>query len=106
MTANQCVVSWSVLVDTFAHSYEDPFRDLDALDLANLQVVVRVRELLKNGLTDPEKLELAKSRLAETEASLDAAGVDVDWYGSQRFCRGRKTRARRKIRQFRSKKTT
>ena len=47
-------MSWSDLVDTFAQSYEDPFRDLDALDLVNLQVVVRVRELLKNDLTVPE----------------------------------------------------
>ncbi|MCG7522790.1 DUF3299 domain-containing protein [Ruegeria sp. Ofav3-42] len=85
VNANPRVVSWSDLVDTSAQSYEDPFKDLGASDLVNLKVVVRVRQLLKNGLADQEELERAKSRLEDAESALIMAGVDIDWYVSQRF---------------------
>lgn len=85
LAANPRVVSWSDLVDTSAQKFEDPFKELGAIDLVNLQVVVRVRDLLTNGSIVSEELDVAKSRLAEAEASLDAAGVDIDWYVSQRF---------------------
>ena len=78
-------VEWSQLPDPSAQEYEDPYRDLAPELMSDLMLLVRLSEEIKvNGLANEERRQL-KARSSELEATLQSAGIDVDWLLSQRW---------------------
>lgn len=78
-------VDWSQLPDPTAQEFEDPYRDLAPGQMSDLMSLVGIREELgREGLAIEERGQL-KSRSAELEAALQAAGLDLEWLLSQRW---------------------
>ncbi|MEM7461481.1 MAG: DUF3299 domain-containing protein [Pseudomonadota bacterium] len=53
--------------------------------LENLRLVVKYRERLETDTTKRKVKEDLRLRLSETEARLEEAGIDTDWYIDQRW---------------------
>jgi hypothetical protein len=72
-------------MDAGAQSFEDPFAELSYQQLDQLRAIIRARERLAgDGLPDEDRAR-AEARLAEAQAALIQAELDVDWLLSQRW---------------------
>ena len=78
-------IEWVDLIDDSKQSFEDPFKDLSYDQMDDLVQVVRLRERLERSDIPDEARDMFEARLAKAQASLDAAGIDVDWLISQRW---------------------
>jgi len=72
-------VTWPMLIDPGAQSFDDPFTRLSPDQLSKLAAVARDRERLKtiSDLTEEER-ESAKERISSAEQTLNADGIDID----------------------------
>lgn len=78
-------LEWHDLIDQSKQTFEDPFNDLSYDQLDDLVQVVRLQEqLTRPDLSDAAR-EMAEARLADAQAPLEAAGIDIDWLISQRW---------------------
>lgn len=86
-------IDWAELADPSAQDFEDPFRDLSGAALSDLITVVRLRDRLEEGGVADEARPRLEARLAEKEAALGAAGIDIDWLMAQRWAVAERRRA-------------
>jgi hypothetical protein len=78
-------IQWSQLPDPSAQEFEDPYRDLTPKLMSDLISLARLRERAGGeGLTTEESRKTV-AQTAELEATLQEAGVDVEWLLSQRW---------------------
>ena len=78
-------VEWSQLPDPSAQEFEDPYRDLAAEQMSDLMSLVRLREELGANKSVGDTRARLETKVAQLEAALQAAGIDVDWLVSQRW---------------------
>lgn len=84
-TAHASEVSWSALPDRSAQTFEDPYRDLSAVQLDALLTIVRARTELQDPDLPANRRTDMEQDLAESVADLEAAGIEPDWLISQRW---------------------
>jgi len=78
-------IQWSQLPDPSAQEFEDPYRDLAPELMSDLISLARLRERAGGeGLTAEESRQTV-AQTAELEATLQEAGLDVEWLLSQRW---------------------
>lgn len=84
-SAAQIGLDWSKLENTAAQAFEDPFKTLSVTQLSDLATIVRLRQrLTREDLPREDRLR-ASARLGLKQASLEEAGLDIDWLLSQRW---------------------
>jgi hypothetical protein len=85
-------IGFDQLPDPAARDFHDPFRTMGADSLAELKVLVRLRERLAEGAVDPLARPRLEARVASARASLTADGHDIDGLLEQRWEIARKRR--------------
>ena len=85
-------IGFNDLPDPGAMDFDDPFRAMEAGDLANLKTVVMVRERLAAGKVEPAERPRVEAIAKEKSASLEARGYDIDVLMKRRWEVARKRR--------------
>lgn len=83
---------WVDLVDEAAQVYEDPYRDISPDQLDTLVSLVRLQEQLQGGSLDEAVRPRVEARIAQKQAELADAGVDIEWLVEQRWVVAEKRR--------------
>jgi len=85
-------IGFDDLQDPAARDFNDPFVAMGAENLAELKVLVRLRERLAEGTVDPLARPRLEARVASAEALLAANGHNIDGLLGQRWEIARKRR--------------
>ena len=84
VAASGIALEWSDLPDPSAQVFDDPFRDLSAEQMVDLQFAVRLRVRLQQNAGSAEERAKWQELLNETEAALAQDQIDVEWMLNQR----------------------